>query len=101
MTPENHQPEVAAEDVVSPRPHIAIILKGSLDDIVKAVPELLARLGKGAKRGRKLNAGIAASIRQRLAAGERKDVIAKELGVSPLTIENVATGRTYAQPPSA
>jgi hypothetical protein len=100
LTTENQLPAVAAEDVDSPRPHIAIILKGNLDDIVKAVPEVLARL-KGAKRGRKLNAEIAASIRQRLAAGERKEVLAKELDVSVMTIANVAAGRTYAETPSA
>jgi hypothetical protein len=100
MTTENQPPAVVAEDADSPRPHIAIILKGNLDDIVKAVPEVLARL-KGAKRGRKLNAEIAATIRQRLAAGEKKDALAKEFGVVPMTIENISAGRTYAETPSA
>jgi Mg2+ and Co2+ transporter CorA len=102
MTTENQQPALSPEEVVHSRPYIAILLEGDLDDIVKAVPEVLARLGRnGGKRGRKLNAEIAAWIRQRLAAGEKKGVLAKEFGVSPLTIENIATGRTYAEVPSA
>jgi hypothetical protein len=102
MSAENQQPALAPEEVVRPRPHIAIILKGDLDDIVKAVPELLKRFGKGGgKRGPRLNAEIAATIRKRQAAGEAKEVLAKEYGVTLTTIENIAAGRTYAEADSA
>ena len=98
MTTDTNKPAVdflLSED--DGRPRVLIMLKGQLDDIVNALPQLLRRLGKGGKRGRKLNAEIAATIRQRLAAGESKEVLEREFGVTKVTLENIRTGRSYPE----
>jgi hypothetical protein len=43
MSNESQQPALAPEEVVHPRPYIAILLKGEPDDIVQAVPDLRRR----------------------------------------------------------
>ena len=83
------------------RPRLLIMMEGHLDDVVKAIPQLLTQLGKGGKRGPKLNAETAATIRRRVAAGESKEVLAQEYGVRLMTVENIVAGRSYPEDASA
>jgi DNA invertase Pin-like site-specific DNA recombinase len=83
------------------QPRLLIMMEGNLEDIVKAIPRLLTQLGKGGKRGPKLNAETAATIRRRVAAGESKEVLAQEFCVKLATVENILANRSYPEDTSA
>ena len=83
------------------QPRLLVMMEGHLVDIVKAIPRLLTQLGKGGKRGPKLNAETAFKIRQRVAAGESKEVLAQEFCVRLATVENILANRSYPESASA
>jgi hypothetical protein len=102
MSTENDQHTVSfltPEGSAAPVPRLRIVLEGPPADVL-ALLRSMAQPAKG-KRGPKLNAEIAATIRRRLAAGESKEALAKELGVRVITIEHIRDGRSYPEAASA
>jgi hypothetical protein len=102
MTVENENPTcgfLAPECPAAPGLRVRVMLEGPLEDVVKVLRSAVRRRSTGGKRGRKLNPELASTIRQRLASGERMDVLARAFGVSVTAIEHIRSGRSY--PPQA
>jgi hypothetical protein len=81
-------------------PQLRIVLEGPPAEVLTLLHSM-RRPGKGSKRGPKLTAAIASTIRRRLAAGETAEVLSREYGVTVTTIEHIRDGRSYPEVASA
>ena len=100
MTTENDtqvtEPAVPQESAPSV-PRLVIILEGEPEDAVRLLHSVVTAPIKGGRRGPKLSAEVAKTIRERLAAGESKEALARELQVTVATVEQIRDGRTYRE----
>ena len=85
------------QEIAAPVPRLVIVVEAEPKDAVELLRAVGAGAGKGKRRGPKLSAELAGVIRQRLAAGEAKQALAEEYGVTVMTIENIASGRSYPE----
>lgn len=86
---------VTPQESALPVPRLVIILEGGPKEAVELLRAVTNGSGKGGKRGPKLSAEVAQVIRQKLAAGETKEALAREYQVTVATVEQIRDGRSY------